>query len=151
LHQLEETNKEIIGQDLRLTTALEAPVSQRIQDQRKGQTTGSTGSKTCGSTGTFGRAGREQDENAMVADTSPGDVRTDGQGGEDALGGPGTQRTAAERGSAGLGNVYGMQGQTGTQMEQQYGQQGSRGETQGGVAAMTGCPSARAERERPAS
>lgn len=87
-----------------------------MQEPKKGQSAGSTGSKTGGSAGTPGRAGRDQDENARVADTSPGDVRTGGQAGEDALGGPGSQRTAAERGSAGLENVYGMQGQAGMQM-----------------------------------
>lgn len=82
-----------------------------MENRNRSQGTGSTKTASGGSSGTPGRAGRDQDDNARVADTSPGDVRTGGQAGEDALGGPGTQRTAAERGSAGLENIPGMENQ----------------------------------------
>lgn len=82
-----------------------------MQDKKTGQSTGSTTSASGGSAGTRGRAGRDQDENARVADTSPGDLRTGSQASEGTLGGPGMQDTAAERGSAGLEEVPGMEGQ----------------------------------------
>ena len=79
-----------------------------MENRNRGQATGSTKTASGGSSGTPGRAGRDQDENARVADTSPGDVRTGGQATEDTLGGSGTQRTAAERGSTGLENIPGI-------------------------------------------
>jgi len=82
-----------------------------MENRERSRTAGSTGSATGGSSGTPGRAGYDQDENARVADTSPGDVRTGGQATEDRLGGPGFRRTAAERGSGELEEIPGMQEQ----------------------------------------
>lgn len=80
-----------------------------MENRNRNRATGSAGSDTGGSAGTRGRAGRDQDQNAYVADTSPGDVRTGGQASEGALGGPHTGYTAAERGTAGLAEIPGME------------------------------------------
>jgi hypothetical protein len=84
-----------------------------MHDQQEGRSTRST---TGGSAGTPGRAGRDQDENARVADTSPGDVRTGGQATVGRQGGPGMEQTAAERGTSGFEEIPGMTGRTGTWM-----------------------------------
>ena len=108
-----------------------------MENMNRGRATGST--TTGGSSGTPGRAGRDQDENARVADTSPGDLRSGAQATEDALSGPGSQRTAAERGSEGLERIPGMEDQvrrwrSGTERtaREPYG----RGEEEGESAAM---------------
>lgn len=105
LYGFQKNKGYLIGE---LSTGL---VRLEMENREKGRIAGSTEPASGGSSGTPGRAGYDQDENARVADTSPGDVRTGGQATEDRLGGPGYKRTAAERGSAELEEIPGMREQ----------------------------------------
>ena len=82
-----------------------------MENRKRGQPTGQAAPMSGGSAGTPGKAGRDQDENARVADTTPGDIRSGAEATAGRLGGPGMQYTAAERGSGKLERIPGMEGQ----------------------------------------
>lgn len=107
-----------------------------MQDQKKGQSTGSTESKTGGSTGTKGRAEEQMQNRSDLPNTPTGDwtgaprEAITHQPGQERSEQAGMSQTSAmlreEQGHAGMQKQTGMQGQAGME------QRGSMGQTERG-------------------